>query len=133
MAYRDDAEHVPVELRRINADQFRPALLAVLLPDRHRAERGQLHPDHAERLHCTTRRAGALLPVLERGRPGARLRLRVLRAGCTFEFGNVSSGFGTTDFGKDAQYGADQFTQFGYPEFEGQTYNNTCPARPASL
>ena len=54
-------------------------------------------------------------------------------AGCTFEFGNVSSGFGTTDFGKDAQYGADQFTQFGYPEFEGQTYNNTCPARPASL
>jgi hypothetical protein len=41
-----------------------------------------------------------------------------------------------TDFGKDAQYGTDQFNQFGYPQFIGATRFNPCtfiftPAQPA--
>jgi hypothetical protein len=46
--------------------------------------------------------------------------------GCSLEFGNVSSGFGVTDFGKDAQYGTDQFNQDGYPQFIGATHFNPC-------
>jgi hypothetical protein len=45
---------------------------------------------------------------------------------CTVEFGNVSSGTGVNDFGKDAQYGVNQFSTLGYPEFEGRIYDNTC-------
>jgi hypothetical protein len=45
---------------------------------------------------------------------------------CALEFGNVSSGFGLTDFGQDAQYGSDQFATYGYPQFIGATYNNPC-------
>jgi hypothetical protein len=46
--------------------------------------------------------------------------------GCSLEFGNVSSGFGLTDFGQDKQYGSDQFAKYGYPQFIGKTYNNPC-------
>jgi hypothetical protein len=46
--------------------------------------------------------------------------------GCSLEFGNVSSGFGRNDFGKDAQYGTDQFAAFGYPQFIGATHTNPC-------
>ena len=45
---------------------------------------------------------------------------------CALEFGNVSTGFGRNDFGKDAQYGTNQFATLGYPEFEGPVHNNTC-------
>ncbi|HLK72135.1 MAG TPA: hypothetical protein VKU77_00665 [Streptosporangiaceae bacterium] len=45
---------------------------------------------------------------------------------CALEFGNVS-GFGALNtFGKDAQYGTNQFPTLGYPEFEGPVHNNTC-------
>jgi len=40
------------------------------------------------------------------------------RGTCKIEFGNVSSGTGVNDFGKDAQYGSDLFPKLGYPEFE---------------
>lgn len=32
------------------------------------------------------------------------------------------------DFGKDLAYGTNQFATVGYPEFEGQSYDNSCPA-----
>ena len=48
-------------------------------------------------------------------------------SGCSFEFGNVSSGSGVvTTFGKDAQYGTVQFAKYGYPQFIGRSYNNPC-------
>jgi hypothetical protein len=47
-------------------------------------------------------------------------------AGCTLEFGNVSSGTGVNDFGGDAQYGSDQQPTLGYPEFEGPVMSNAC-------
>lgn len=47
---------------------------------------------------------------------------------CAFEFGNVRSSAHITDFGGDAQYGMNQLSTLGYPEFESQPYNNTCPA-----
>ena len=47
---------------------------------------------------------------------------------CAFEFGNVSAGFGLNTYGKDAQYGTNQFATLGYPEFEGPVHNNTCAA-----
>ena len=50
---------------------------------------------------------------------------------CTIEFGNVGSGAGVNDFGKDAEYGTDQFPTLGYPEFEGRIYDNTCKAAPS--
>ncbi len=46
--------------------------------------------------------------------------------GCTLEFGNVSSGAGVNDYGKDAQYGTNQAATLGYPEFIGPTMSNTC-------
>ena len=45
---------------------------------------------------------------------------------CAFEFGNVSAGFGLNTYGKDAQYGTNQFPTLGYPEFIGPVHNNTC-------
>ena len=45
---------------------------------------------------------------------------------CQLEFGNVSSGIGVTDLGKEAQYGTNQFTTLGYPQFIGPTRNNPC-------
>jgi hypothetical protein len=49
---------------------------------------------------------------------------------CALEFGNVSGhGPFLTDFGKDAQYGQDQFATLGYPEFEGAPLTNTCASR----
>jgi len=45
---------------------------------------------------------------------------------CTIEFGNVSSGAGINDFGMDSQYGTDEFTKLGYPEYEGPVKDNTC-------
>ena len=47
-------------------------------------------------------------------------------AGCTLEFGNVSSGTGVNDFGGDAQYGTDMQPTLGYPEFEGPVMSNAC-------
>lgn len=46
--------------------------------------------------------------------------------GCSLEFGNVSRGLGVRTFGKDAQYGTDQFNTFGYPQFIGPTHVNPC-------
>jgi hypothetical protein len=46
--------------------------------------------------------------------------------GCTLEFGNVTSGAGVNDFGRDAQYGTDLITTLGYPEFEGPVMRNSC-------
>jgi len=48
---------------------------------------------------------------------------------CTIEFGNVSSGKGVNDFGKDSQYGRNQFRNLGYPEYEGSVRANTCSRR----
>ena len=44
---------------------------------------------------------------------------------CSMLFGNVS-GPGLTTFGKDAQYGTNQFNTFGYPEFIGPSHHNPC-------
>ncbi len=41
---------------------------------------------------------------------------------CTIEFGNVSTG---ATYGKDAQYGTNQDSTLGYPEFVGPTRPNT--------
>jgi len=51
---------------------------------------------------------------------------------CALEFGNVSSAPFLTNNGKDAEYGQDQFSTLGYPEFEGATHNNTCRTRTSS-
>jgi hypothetical protein len=42
---------------------------------------------------------------------------------CAFLFGNVSAG---NTFGKDAQYGTNQFNTLGYPEFISKSHNNPC-------
>jgi hypothetical protein len=42
---------------------------------------------------------------------------------CFFLFGNVNAG---NTFGKDAQYGTNQFNTLGYPEFIGPNHNNPC-------
>ncbi len=52
-------------------------------------------------------------------------------AGCTLEFGNVSSGNGVNDFGGYAQYGTVQFKELGYPLILSKTYNNNCPSSTA--
>jgi hypothetical protein len=46
--------------------------------------------------------------------------------GCSLEFGNVSSGLGVSTFGKDKQYGTNQFNTFGYPQFIGPLHTNPC-------
>ncbi|HEV8065446.1 MAG TPA: hypothetical protein VGP46_11465 [Acidimicrobiales bacterium] len=46
---------------------------------------------------------------------------------CYFYFGNVSKG--VNDFGKDAEYGTNHLSQFGYPEFIGKTYSNVCASK----
>jgi len=38
----------------------------------------------------------------------------------------VAFGNGLNNFGKDAQYGENQFETLGYPEFIGPTHNNPC-------
>ncbi|MGD0195571.1 MAG: hypothetical protein ABSC35_11990 [Candidatus Dormibacteria bacterium] len=43
---------------------------------------------------------------------------------CVLEFGNVSSRVNT--FGKDAQYGTNQFATLGYPEFIGKSHSTAC-------
>ena len=43
---------------------------------------------------------------------------------CVLEFGNVSSDVNT--FGKDAQYGTNQFETLGYPEFIGKSHSTAC-------
>ncbi|MGH9114856.1 MAG: hypothetical protein ACRDWW_03410 [Acidimicrobiales bacterium] len=45
---------------------------------------------------------------------------------CQIEFGNVSSGSGINNLGKDSQYGVDQFATLNYPEFEGLITVNAC-------
>jgi hypothetical protein len=48
--------------------------------------------------------------------------------GCFLEFGNVHSGSGINNYGKDAQYGTDQVASLGYGEFEGPVLSNSCSA-----
>ncbi len=43
---------------------------------------------------------------------------------CVFEFGNVSSK--VTTFGKDSEYGKNQFKTLGYPEFIGKSHSTSC-------
>jgi len=43
---------------------------------------------------------------------------------CALEFGNVSAG--VTTFGKDKQYGTNQFAKYGYPQFISPSHNNPC-------
>ena len=47
---------------------------------------------------------------------------------CRIEFGNVGSGAGVNNLGKDAQYGDNSgFAKYGYPEFIGTVQDNrTC-------
>jgi len=45
---------------------------------------------------------------------------------CALEFGNVSHAPFLSNNGKDTEYGTDQFSTLGYPEFEGATHYNTC-------
>lgn len=47
---------------------------------------------------------------------------------CTIDFGNVFNGNHLNDFGRDLEFGTDQFQNLGYPEFEGPSLRNTCPA-----
>jgi hypothetical protein len=42
---------------------------------------------------------------------------------CVLLFGNVSAG---STFGKDAQYGTNQFNTYGYPQFISKSHNNPC-------
>jgi hypothetical protein len=71
---------------------------------------------------CTPNGSGCALPPP--GAPGNFYPYWSLaRSGgqCSFEFGNVGTGAGVVSFGKDSQYGTDQFAKIGYPEFEGNT------------
>ena len=38
----------------------------------------------------------------------------------------MSAGFLLNTYGKDAQYGTNQFATLGYPEFVGPVHKNTC-------
>jgi hypothetical protein len=53
-------------------------------------------------------------------------QLQAHSGSCALEFGNVSHGFGLNTYGKDAQYGTNQFPTLGYPEFIGPVHNNAC-------
>jgi hypothetical protein len=44
---------------------------------------------------------------------------------CSIEFGNVT-GTGVADFGAETEYGTDQFTTLGYPQFMSNIYDNNC-------
>jgi hypothetical protein len=46
--------------------------------------------------------------------------------GCMLTFGNVASGPGVNNLGKDAQYGTNQVNTLGYPQFVGDVKPNTC-------
>ncbi len=48
---------------------------------------------------------------------------------CAIEFGDVTSGFGVDNLGRDAQYGTDQVATLGYPQFVGPVRPNTCVVR----
>ena len=48
---------------------------------------------------------------------------------CSIEFGNVRSGTGVDDFGGETQYGTDQFTTLGYPQFESNIYDTAGACR----
>ncbi|HXC18543.1 MAG TPA: hypothetical protein VNT80_01410 [Acidimicrobiales bacterium] len=45
--------------------------------------------------------------------------------GCALEFGNVTRG-SVNDFGGDSQYGTNQYSSIGYPEFEGPLHSTNC-------
>ena len=55
--------------------------------------------------------------------PGAFYPYWTQLSGCTWGFGNVTFG---GSYGRDAQYGTDQFATIGYPEFESRLMRNTC-------
>ena len=55
--------------------------------------------------------------------------LRPSSGDCSLEFGNVSAGFGVNNYGKDAQYGTNQYPTLGYPEFESAVHLNPCAFR----
>ena len=66
VADRQPTDHLPVHIRRTVPDDGWQAVLAVLLPDRYRAERVDVHRDHPQRLHGSTPGTWRLLPVLDR-------------------------------------------------------------------
>jgi len=53
-------------------------------------------------------------------------RVGTTTSSCVIEFGNVASGAGVNNLGKDAQYGTNQEATLGYPEFEAPVMPNTC-------
>ena len=59
-------------------------------------------------------------------RASLRRKLQSGTGYCALEFGNVSGGFGLNTYGKDAQYGTDQSSVFGYPQFIGALHTNPC-------
>ena len=106
------------ELRRGAADDRRQAVLGVLHPDRHRAERVDLQwnrPRH--RVHGAARRPGRFYPYWS--------RVNSFGGRCALEFGNVSSGPGVNDFGGDAQYGTDQIADARLSRVRGPVFSNT--------
>ena len=56
--------------------------------------------------------------------PGAFYPYWTRPSACTWEFGNMSNG---NTFGRDRQYGTNQFARLGYPEFESGFFPNRCP------
>jgi hypothetical protein len=55
--------------------------------------------------------------------PGAFYPYWTSSSACTWEFGNMTNG---NAFGKDGQYGTDQFATLGYQEFASGLFPNTC-------
>jgi hypothetical protein len=75
---------------------------------------------------CTfTHQAGCTIPPNGPGHFYPYWSEHMAHGVCVLEFGNVSTGVDT--FGKDAQYGTNQFNTLGYPEFESSIFQNTCP------
>ena len=76
---------------------------------------------------CTSTGSGCAVPPVNAPGKFYPYFSRVGTSGaCRIEFGNVSSGSGVNNLGKDAQYGTNQQPAIGYPEFEGPVKPNTC-------
>ena len=108
---------------------------AVLHPDRHRPERVVLRRQHAVDGASWYAEPGRAAPCRPRDRAGStRTGALVLRTAAPARCCSATCppGSGLTTFGKDAQYGTNQFNTFGYPQFIGPSHNNPCcsSARP---
>jgi hypothetical protein len=79
---------------------------------------------------CSDGGSGCTVPASGPGAFYPYWSLATSHGQCGFEFGNVSSG--VNDFGRDAQYGTDQFSRLGYDEFEGHIRPVGCHNTPAS-